>query len=268
VPPVTTIDRSGSFEPLRSLLVVVVTLVLSVSGCGGSSSSSGSIPAQAQTARVRFLDGAPSLETLIGGVPQPICPDPSNPCYLQVNKQTVTQGFYYGSMTSFTNVTAGALSLVARVAAGYAVGPLTTTALSPGKQYTLIVVGSYPKYQVLAFEEPASSGSAALSLYNAAPSTPQASFGTFRASTHSNFTKRGSARFGELATVSLGKSVTDVGGYVGNAGSPIGSVTPSQIDSFDRRNALPYHNIARLSLFLFDAKSSSGVGAVFGSLDR
>lgn len=219
---------------------------------------------------MRFADGAPSLETLIGGVPQPLCPGPSTPCYLQVNKQTVTQAFYYGSLTSFLSVTAGTLSLVARVEAGYAVGPLTTTALSPGKNYTLVVVGTYPKYQVLTFEEPASSGSAAISLYNASPSRAQANFGTFRASTHSDFNQRGSARFGEVSTVSLGKSVSDVGGYAGNAGSPLGTVTPSQIDAFDGHNALPYHNIARLSLFLFDTKCPSGScpGPVFGSLDR
>jgi hypothetical protein len=217
---------------------------------------------------VRFVDGAPSLETVVAGVPQAICPGASNPCYLQVNKQTVTEAFYYSSMTSFVNVAAGTLSLVARVAAGYAVGPLKTTSLTGGKSYTLVVVGSYPKYQVLTFEEPANASSAALSLYNAAPSTPQVSFGTFRASTHSNFTQRGSARFGEVATASLGKSVSDIGGYAGSAGSPIGTVTPSQIDSFDRKNALPYHNIGRLSLFLFDPQCSSCAGPLFGSLDR
>jgi hypothetical protein len=121
---------------------------------------------------------------------------------------------------------------------------------------------------VLTFEEPASSGSAALALYNAAPSTPQVNFGTFRASTHSDFTQRGSARFGGVTTVSLGKSVTDIGGYAGSTGSPIGTVTPSQIDAFDRHNVLPYHNIARLSLFLFDPKPGTAIGPVFGSLDR
>ena len=258
-------SRSGSFEPLRSLFIV---LALAFSGCGGSSSSSSTIPAQNATARVRFADGAPSLETLIGGVPQPLCPDASSPCYLQVNNQTVTQAFYYGSMTSFVNVTAGTLSLVARVEAGYSVGPLKTAALSPGKNYTLVVAGSYPKYQVLTFEEPANSGSAQLSFYNAAPSISQTHFGTFRASTHSGFNQRGSARFGDVSTVSLGKSVSDVGGYVGNTGSPIGTVTPSQIDAFDRHNALPYHNIARLSLLLFDPKCSSCSPLVLGSLDR
>lgn len=267
--PVTPLRRSGSFEPLRSPFIAL-TLALIFSGCGGSSSPSTTISAQNGTARVRFLDGAPSLETLIGGLPQPLCPGPSTPCYLQVGKQTVTNSFYYGSMTSFLNVTAGTLSLTARVEAGYNVGPLQTTALAPGKSYTLVVVGSYPKYQVLAFEEPASTGSAALSLYNASPSTRQAAFGTFRASSHSDFTQRGSAQFGAVSTISLGKSVSDIGGYAGSKASPIGTVTPAQIDSFDKHNALPYHNIARLSLFLFDIKCPSGScpGPLFGSLDR
>jgi hypothetical protein len=221
------------------------------------------MPSQSGSARVRFADGAPSLETLINGYPQDI-----GAAYLQVNTKTVTSTFSYGAMTSFFNVTAGVLSLVARDTLGYSVGPLKTTNLTGGKTYTLVVVGSYPNYQVLTFEEPPSSGSAALSLYNAAPSTPQAGFGTFRASSHSDFRQHGSARFGEATTVSLGKSVSNIGGYAGNAGSPLGTVTPSQIDAFDRHNALPYHNIARLSLFLFDPKSGSTIGPVFGSLDR
>ena len=261
--PVILQGRSGSFEPLR-LSIIVLAFALVVSGCGGSSTSSSTIPAQNGTARVRFADGSPSLEALVNGVPQDLGPY----TYLQADHQNVASAFVYGAFTSFLNVNAGALSLVARDTLGYAVGPLTTTALTPGKAYTLVVVGTYPKYQVLTFEEPANSGSAALSLYNASPSKSQASFGTFRASTHSNFTQRGSAGFGELSTVSLGKSVSDVGGYVGNAGSPIGTVTPSQIDVFDRHNALPYHNIARLSLFLFDKKCASCPGPVFGSLDR
>lgn len=248
-------------QPLRSLLIV---FAFAFSGCGGSSTSSGAIPSQNATVRVRFVDGAPSLEALINGVPQDLGPY----TYLQVNSKKVASTFTYGTFTSFLNVTAGALSLVARDTLGYAVGPLTTTALSPGSAYTLVVVGTYPKYQVLAFREPADSGSAALSLYNAAPSTPQESFGTFRASSHSNFTQRGNASFSSVATVSLGKSVSNIGGYAGKTGAPIGTVTPSQIDAFDRHNALPYHNIARLSLFLFDPRSGSGSGPLFGSLDR
>jgi hypothetical protein len=255
---------SGSFEPLRPLLIVLA-LALSCSACGGSGSSSSSIPpAQTGTARVRFADGAPHLETLINGYPQDI----GSNAYLQVDSKTVVSTFTYGIFTSFMSVSAGVHSLVARDPLGYAVGPLKTTSLAGGKSYTLVVVGTYPKYQVLTFDEPANSGSASLSLYNASPATAQASFGTFRASSHSGFTKRGSANFGDVSTVSLGKSISDVGGYAGNAGSPIGTVTPSQIDSFDRHNALPYHNIARLSLFLFDRQCSSCPAPVFGSLDR
>lgn len=223
------------------------------------------MPGQSATARVRFADGAPHLETLINGYPQDI----GSNAYLQVDSQTVVTTFSYGTFTSFLSMNAGAHSLVARDPLGYAVGPLKTTTLTAGKTYTLVVVGSYPKYQVLTFEEPASSG-AALSMYNASPSRPQVTFGTFRASTHSGFRQRGSARFGNVTTVSLGKSVTDLGGYAGSTGSPIGTVTPSQIDVFDRHNVLPYHNIARLSLFLFDTKCASGScpGPLFGSLDR
>ena len=109
---------------------------------------------------------------------------------------------------------------------------------------------------MLTFEEPAASANAAVSLYGASPSMPQASFGTFKASTGASFKQLGSARFGTLATVSLGKSAPDVGGYAGKSSSPLGKLTPSQINSFDLDNVLPFQRQSRLSLFLFDPKSA------------
>lgn len=165
-------------------------------------------------------------------------------------------------------VAAGTLSIVARDTRGYAVGPLKTPALAAGGRYTLIVVGSYPNYSVLAFEEPPSSGDARLSLYEASPSVPQSGFGRFNASSSSNFQQLGTAKFGSVVTVSLGKSASNVGGYAGVPSNPLGAITPAQIDSFDRHNALPFHAASRLSLFLFDTKTGSNAGPVFGSLDR
>ena len=97
---------------------------------------------------------------------------------------------------------------------------------------------------------------------------PQADFGRFRASSHSDFKQVGSARLGDVATVSLGKSVSDFGAYAGKLSKPIGAFTLAQIDAFDSHNVLPFHAATRLSLFLFDAKSGSSIGPVFGSLDR
>jgi hypothetical protein len=253
-------------QPFNRHGFAALVSTLALVACG-SSSSSGTLPAQAAPARVRFVDGAPSLETLIGGVPQSICGSASAPCYLKVDGATVSHLFSYGSLSPFVNVNAGVRSLVAADEEGYTVGPLSTTSLQSGKVYTLIVVGSYPHYRVLTFEEPSGSG-AQLSLYEASPTVPHAAFGTFRASSHSQFTQRGSAQLGNVVTVSLGKSVTDLGAYAGSASSPIGTVTPVQLNSFDRRNALPFKAASRLSLFLLDPKSGSTLGPVFGSLDR
>lgn len=216
---------------------------------------------------MRFIDGAPNLETVIGSIPQAICSGPSAPCYLQVNGVTATQNVYYGSITSFVSEPAGTLSLVARDTRGYAVGPLKTPDLAAGGSYTLIVVGTYPNYRVLAFGEPKASDGAQLSLYEASPSVPQAGFGRFDASSSSNFKQLGTAKFGSLATVSLGKSVSNLGGYAGSPSHRLGAITPAAIDSFDKHNVLPYHAATRLSLFLLDAKGS-GNGPLFGSLDR
>lgn len=215
---------------------------------------------------MRFVDGAPSLETLIGSTPQSICAGVSAPCYLTVNGQNETQLFFYGSMTSFKSVAAGTLSLSARDTAGYRVGPLKSPPLKAGQNYTVAIVGSYPDYQVLAFEEPKSSG-AQLSLYEASPSVPDIDFGRFNASTGSGFTKLGSAHFGNVVTVSLGASAADVGGYAGHGTTPLtnGKLIVSQVNGFDSQNVLPFHNAGRLSLFLLDAANNGG--PVFGSLD-
>jgi hypothetical protein len=167
------------------------------------------------------------------------------------------------------NLTAGTLSLVARDGSGYTVGPFESTALAAGKQYTLILVGTYPKYRVLAFEEPASS-KAQLSLYEASPSVPSANFGSFDASSHSGYKALGSAKLGNVVTVSLGTSVSNFGGYAGRGDKPFtgGALTLASVNTFDKHDELPFHNASRFSLFLFDAKSGSASGPVFGSLDR
>ena len=151
---------------------------------------------------------------------------------------------------------------------GYRVGPLKLANIAGGKAYTLIVVGSYPHYRALAFEEPArQKNNAQLSLYEASPTTPKAGFGSFTASSHSNFKQLGSATLSNVATVSLGAVVSDFGGYVGQGSTVYGATTPKQVDSFDKRDDLPFHNASRLSLFFYDQAGSSQ-GRVFGSLDR
>jgi hypothetical protein len=249
----------------RSFILIAtffgVTSFLAVAGCGGGSSSS-AVPASQSDARVRFAEGAPELETIIASTPEPI----SSP-YLQVDGQTKVSLFNYGTFSPFMKLPPGTHSLVARDADGYAVGPLMTPSLSAGTSYTLIVVGSYPTYSVLAFTEPASNGNAQLSLYEASPSVPQTGFGSFVASTGGGFKQLGSAKYGSLVTVNLGKRVVNFGGYAGPSPSKIvGKFTPSQLNSFDSKNVLPFHSISRLSLFLFDASSTAG--PLFGSLDQ
>jgi hypothetical protein len=220
------------------------------------------MPSVSSSVSVRLADGAPSLEALVNGVPTDI-----GAAYLQVDGQTVTSSFAYGALSSFVHLNPGVHSLKVLDALGYFVGPLRTTALKAGNRYTLVVVGAYPSYSVLAFEEP-KSASVQLSFYEASPSVPSAEFGRFAASSRSNFTKLGSAHFGSVTTVALGKSASNLGGYVGSIAAPLGALTLKQIDSFDRRNVLPYHQADRLSLFLFDPKPGSASGPVIGSLDR
>lgn len=237
--------------------------------CGGSNATSQSVPSTGavQGVQVRFVDGASELDTVIGSTPQAICKGPSASCYLQVNGETVSNQLYYSYITPFTHVNAGTLSLVAADTSGYTVGPLKTATLTGGARYTIVIVGTYPNYKTLAYQEPASSSNAEVSLYQAAPPLSQVAFGSFRASTNAGYKQLGTANFGEVTTVPVGKSVSDFGGYAGAAGKPIGTQTPQQINDFDARNALPFHAVNRLSLFLFAGTGSTPI-QVFGSLDQ
>ena len=248
---------------LMRLAGAVAGSLLALAACGGSSSSSSSaVPSEGASVRVRFAEGAPFLETLVNGVPTDI-----GQAYLQVDGATVASTFAYGTVTQFGATSAGTHSLRALDTLGYAVGPFTTPPLSAGGRYTLALVGAYPNYKVLAFPEPSGDG-AQLSLYEASPSVPHAGFGSFKASKRSDFKRLGSASFGTVQTVKLGKSVTDFGGFAGPAGAPLGQFTLSQIDGFDKHNALPFHAATRLSLFLFDPRSGTSIGPVVGSLDK
>ena len=246
-----------NFRPILAAAALAI-----LAACNGSSSTSSIPPGGSGMAKARFVDGAPALEAIINGLPQNI-----GLAYLQVDGQTVTTTFDYGSISTFSPIPAGTHSLVALDDLGYRVGPLKTGALSAGKRYTLVVVGSYPNYRVLTFEEPSGSG-AQLSLYEASPKVPNADFGSFTASHHSNFKKLGSAAFGSVATVALGKSVNNFGGYAGKGTTPFynGALTAVQLNGFDKHNVLPFHNAARMSLFVFDQAGSAG--PVFGSLDQ
>ena len=174
-------------------------------------------------------------------------------------------------MSSFVPEAPGVQSLVARDTLGYKVGPLKSASLSPGGRYTLVVVGTYPNYNVLTFTEPKNASGAQLSLYEASPAMPSADFGSFGASSGANFKKLGSARLGtvvdrlawrqrnELRRLRRHRHDADYGG---------GTLAPVQVNAFDTANALPFNAAARLSLFLLDVKPGTAVGPVFGSLDR
>ena len=258
--PARTAFRCGA----RGASALAIVFAFALAGCGGSANNT--TPSTAVTkAQVRFVEGAPILETLINGLPQQI----SSP-YLTVNGATVASSFLYSMRTPFVPVSAGTLTLVARDSFGNAISPVKTTmALAPGKTYTVILVGAYPKYSALTFEEPAPGTNASVALYEASPSFPNADFGSFTASTHSNFKKLGSAHYGSLVTVSLGKGVSDFGGYVGTGtnSAPGGALTLQSVDSLDTQNVLPFNAAGRLSLFVFDPGQGSVPGPVFGNLD-
>jgi hypothetical protein len=260
-----TLTRAASRCGTRGLFLALAGSLI-FGGCGGSHSNS-TPSTVTEKAQVRFVEGAPTLETLVNGVPTDI----GSTAYLTVNGATVATSFLYGARTPFVALPAGTLSLTALDSLGYAVGPVKTpTTLTPGKSYTVVLLGAYPTYRVVTYEEPPNNGNAVLAIYAASPSHPSVDFGRFTASSNSNFKKLGNARFGSVVAVSLGKNVSNFGGYVGTGTKPIlnGAVTPVSVDGFDTANALPFKNASRLSLFLLDPKPGSSNGPVFGGLDE
>jgi Domain of unknown function (DUF4397) len=249
---------------MRALSIAAAVWLCNCGGGNPSTASSGS-NGNGQTS-ARFVEGAPELEALVGGVPTDI-----GLAYLSVDGNTVASSFPYSSVTSYGSFPAGTLSLSALDSLGYSVGPVKTTSpLEGGKKYTVVLLGSYPDYRAVVYEDPPVSNAAQLSVYEASPSVSSADFGKFDASNQSNFVRLGSVTFGRVATVAVGKNVTNFGGYVGKGTKPFanGALTLEQVDSFDQRNVLPFHAANRLSLFVIDAKPGSTNGPVLGTLDQ
>jgi hypothetical protein len=251
-------------------LAAIVALAACSTACGGSNSSTSSVPSTPGFAHVRFIEAAPVLEALVNGVPTGL----GTSEYLSVDGATVSSQFPYGYLTAYSEVRAGTQSLEVLDELGYKVGPLKTDALTSGKQYTIAIVGTYPTYKTIVFEDPAATTTAQLTLYQAAPSNPSVDFGRFTASTNSNFVKLGSAAYATVATVSLGAHVTNFGGYAGHGTKPFrdrtnvtGALTLESVNSFDVHNVLPFNSASRLSLFVLDPPTSSNAPTVIGNLD-
>jgi hypothetical protein len=229
----------------------------------GSGSTTPSTSVATRAAVVRFIEGAPNLETIINGVPQSI-----GAAYLSVDGATISSQFPYGEISQYTSLPAGVHAVEARSVSGYFVGPLKTDALQGGKSYTVIVLGSYPNYRAVAYEDPANDKNASLAVYEASPAFPTVDFGEFRAAQHSGFKRLGTVRLESVAAVSLGHGASDFGAYAGRGAVPLpnGALTIAQVDTFDSNNRLPFNNASRFSLFVLDPAPNAG--PVFGSLDR
>ena len=236
-----------------------------LSACGGSNDSTPSVSSAPATVRLRFLEAARELEALVNGVPTGL----GTSRYLSVNGMTTSSQFPYAYLTTYSSFHAGTQSIEVLDELGYKVGPIQTDGLTAGKQYTIAVVGSYPHYKAIAFEDPAATISAQVTVYEVSPSYANVDFGRFQASRHSNFQKVGRAAYGSVVSASLARSVSNLGGYVGKNVRPFasGALTLAQVNSFDQRNVLPFNASGRLALFVFHPESPSDPPAVLGSLD-
>ena len=239
--------------------------VACLTACGGLNNSTPSVSSAPATVRLRFIEAAPLLEAPVNGVPTGL----GLTQYLSVNGTTISSPFPYTYISSYSDFRAGSQSVEVLDELGYKVGPIKTDSLSSGKQYTIAIVGSYPNYTTIAFEDPSATTSAQLTLYEAAPSFANVDFGRFEASTHSNFQKLGSAAYRSVVSASLANSVSNFGGYAGRGAKPFrnGALTLAAVNSFDARNVLPFNAATRLSLFVMDPAAAGDPPTVLGSLD-
>lgn len=246
------------------LPIVVGFLLLNACSGAGSPSSSPAIPPTPAQSMVRFVDGSPLLEADVSGTPLGL-----GAAFLTVDGTTLASSFAYGTITQYAPFSSGSHSIVVSDSLGYSVGPFKTPPLAGDKSYSIALIGSYPRYSLLTFEDTPAGTGATLRVYEASPQMASVDFGRFRAATNSNYTKLGSVRLGALANVALGSTVSDFGAYVGTGTTPVsgGSVTLQSVDSFDGRNVLPFHNASRLSLFVLDSSPGANAGPVFGVLD-
>ena len=244
---------------------VIAAAAAFLNACGGSNNSTPLVSSAPGTVRLRFLEAAPVLEALVNGVPTGL----GSSEYLSVDGVTTSSTFPYAYLTTYSSFHAGTQSIEVLDELGYKVGPIRTDGLTAGKQYTIAVVGSYPHYKAIAFEDPAATTSAQITLYEVSPSFANVDFGRFRASTHSSFQKLGSAAYGTVVSASLATKVSNLGGYVGKDVRPFanGALTLAQVNSFDQRNVLPFNASGRLALFVFDPPSPFDPPTVLGSLD-
>ncbi|HTU83422.1 MAG TPA: DUF4397 domain-containing protein [Candidatus Acidoferrales bacterium] len=259
---------------IRRALAAIALLL--PAACGGSSSwyappgpsVAAGERASGGIAYARFLEGAPELETSVGGIVENL-----GTGTLSVNAKTIASFFTYGTLTQFVPVGPGNVVVKVFDSLGYSMGPFTAK-VAAGESYSIVLVGTYPHYKLLVFAEPGAKG-AALSVYEASPAAPQVTYGRYRArpkacgGTGTGYRALGAVHLGDVVTASLGPKVAGFGGYVGKGTTPMagGSITPCGVDAFDARNALPFNNVARLSLFVLDPGPGT-IGPVIGNLDR
>ncbi|HTX60334.1 MAG TPA: hypothetical protein VMH02_11770 [Verrucomicrobiae bacterium] len=252
---------------MKPLFAVLALLLAFASGCNASSNGLAPVQTGATTAQARFVNGAPVLETGSGGTVVSL-----GAAYLQFDAATIASQFPYGSVTQYVSVLGThPNSIELYDATGYSVGPIAVPPLSGGKSYSLVLVGSYPNYRILAFEDPLPTGGASIVVRNAASQYRDADFGTFDAASASGYVKRGSVAYGSEKSVSLGTSVTNLGAYAGTGTTPFpnqSSLTLASVDSFDGSSSLPFNASGRLSLFIIDQSSDGSAGPLLGVLDR
>jgi hypothetical protein len=243
---------------LRS--AATVFLLCALAGCGG-----GSTPATSQTgakpAYLRVVNASPDIETVNTQLPAgaPPCnfqttqPSFGSSVSVQIDGTTQVASFPYGFVSQYVPVSAGSASVavvypvsVQSVCPSY----IAKITVSAGSRYTVVVAGSYQQktLQWLTFNDSFTSGA---QMYNVSTIASPSVVGTFTPG-NTDYQPQASLALGQSSQVPVASSAPGTAFFAGPAANPVAVLQPSNVDSFDSNNVVPFDSYRTFSVFVID----------------
>lgn len=259
---------------MKRFLVLFLAVVLS--SCG-----KGSTPAAGEQAAafayVRVVNGSPDIETIDPKLPPtaPACDFGSavggigTLISAEINGVQAAASFPYEAISQYVAVGPGPASVAIVAPGGLQTGcpsiSFTTPALQANSYQTVVLSGAYVKktLKFIVFADPAPSSSPAARINNASPLAGTTGFGTFVPGT-AVYTNAGSVSVGASAPAPSASAAPGLGYYAGSVSSPSVTIQPSQIDTNDLNNVLPFGAYGHLSIFIIDPPIGGSVPQLVG----
>lgn len=244
--------------------IACAVLAAALASCGKSTTPAGTAASSA-SAFVRVVNGSPDIETV-----NPFAPPGAPGCNFgstigglgtlisaQVDGTQASASFPYQAVSTYIAVAPGAANIAVVAPGGLQTGcpslTFTTPPLAAGSYQTVVVAGAYQTktLKFLVFSDPGPSSKPGVQIDNAAPTAGTIGFGTFVPGT-THYQSAGSVAFGKTAPVPSASAPPGLAYFAGPAALPVAAIAPSQIDTYDANDVLPFGNYGHLSLFVID----------------